>query len=115
MQVHEEGSPLAAPESPRKSELESGLERLRRTRSQFWLGFLGWIVVNVVVVRVIARFDESGLATTVITGLATVGLAFLLGRAVFARCPRCGETFAVSGMWGNFFTKRCLHCGQGID
>ena len=115
MQIHEKGNPLAAPEASKRSDLEIGLERLKRIRMQFWLGFFGWIIVNAVGLRFVARFDTGGIATTVITSLATVFLAYLLGRSVFARCPSCGETFAVSGMWGNFFTKRCLHCGQGID
>jgi hypothetical protein len=92
-----------------------GLQRLRRIRLEFWLGCLGWIAVNIIAVTVVARFDDGGLVTSVIQGLSTLGLAFLLGRAAYAKCPSCGETFAARGVWGNFFTRRCLHCGQGID
>lgn len=72
----------------------SGLQRLRRIRLEFWLGCLGWIAVNIIAVTVVARFDEGGLVTSVIQGLSTLGLTFLLGRAAYAKCPSCGETVA---------------------
>lgn len=57
---------------------------------------------------------RSYIALMVILGLAAICGGFLLR---IARCPRCGELFAVRrGAKGrNNFTSRCMNCGLKLD
>lgn len=57
---------------------------------------------------------RSYIALMTILGLAAITGGFLLR---IARCPRCGELFAVKrvGKHRNNFTSECLNCGLRLD
>lgn len=35
----------------------------------------------------------------------------IMCRLLTFKCPKCGDYFAISGVWGSLLTGRCLHCG----
>jgi hypothetical protein len=57
---------------------------------------------------------RSYIAFMVILGLAAICGGYLLR---IARCPRCGELFAVraQGRARNNFTSKCMNCGLRLD
>ena len=55
---------------------------------------------------------RSYIALMVILGLAAICGGFLLR---IARCPRCGELFAVRAKARNNFTSKCMNCGLRLD
>jgi hypothetical protein len=92
-------------------EVETKLAQIRRWRKHVWLIWLGYlpIVVSIVMLLKSMGVDDSvagpWVALPYMMLFAAAGI-----RVGQARCPRCGNRFHRRALWGNVWTRSCLHC-----
>jgi len=59
-------------------------------------------------------FWKSSLAVTIIIPLVLLDAAIWIIAILYhasLRCPRCDENFVWGALYGNPFTRKCVHCG----
>jgi hypothetical protein len=70
------------------------------------------MVVSVLVVICLLRFQRSPAIGLCLFALSWIGLLYCISRQSYFRCPRCNELFS----WRHWplpqsLRRRCVHCG----
>lgn len=108
------GLPLIAsvPRDPLQQEgnIARGVKKLRRRRLLVFLAPFVWLVLAAMV---LPRVPERLLPTAFF--LSAVPVVFLVFRAFFSACSRCGQHFFLSDKLFRTSLIRCLHCGLSLS
>lgn len=93
-------------------EIETKLAQIRRWRKQVWLIWFGALPIVVPIVFLLKSMGvDDGVAAPSVALPYMLLFAAAILRSALARCPRCGERFHSRALWGNAWTRSCLHCG----
>lgn len=81
------------------------MKRLRHRRWFLW----GIILIYVPVIWLSLKVTGSDRATAIVFAVWLLLVCVAVVRAAFALCPRCGNTFHMSG-FVPLYLRRCVHC-----
>lgn len=96
--------------------MDPAWDEYRRRRRAFWLAIplaIVWFVLGSLVCDVLVRYGFNGTLTWfLIAALPAQGYLMVsaLRRSLWP-CPRCGRPFHCTWLYGNWFVRRCVHCG----
>lgn len=93
-----------------EASIHRGLKEIRRRRTIMWVVFILYLPVMVAAMFV---FDESVIPYAAWSWMAA--LAVCATRVSFSKCPRCNKLFHTTMIWGDPWTRRCLHCRQSLN
>lgn len=97
------------------SGIEAALEEIRRRRLLVWLVWVGYLPTVLLIVFGLEALGANPDDSAPFVALPYMALfAAVAIRSGYSRCPRCHEHFHRRSLYGNPWTRKCLHCGLSL-
>jgi len=90
---------------------ENQWEEYRKLSKQFLWAWIGYLPGMAVIGISISRFIETETPVIIIAVIWLCVCAVTAVRLGLWKCPKCGNRFALKGLYRNSATDKCLHCG----
>src|SRR3954453_10491004 len=86
-------------------------DALRLRRLLFWSLFITYLPASFALGLGLQLVTDSERAFPITAGVWVAAMMVTGWSLALWKCPRCSHRFGLRGLYGNLFTRKCLHCG----